>query len=127
MSKYAELKQLCLKIQACGGLGELMRGGLFGDWINRVNPDAVLALIAESEQCSSRLRDVATLCATVEQERDKLRADLERQTELRRQEWNRAEGLKGECELRSAPSAIGTCGRASASARPKSWIVCSRS
>ncbi len=63
-------------------------------YIAAANPAAVLAMIAESEQCSSRLRDVATLCATVEQERDQLRADLERQTELRRQEWNRAEGLK---------------------------------
>ncbi|MGY2183303.1 hypothetical protein [Pseudomonas agarici] len=39
------------------------------------NPAALLALIAENAACASRLREVATACATAEQERDQLKAE----------------------------------------------------
>jgi hypothetical protein len=41
------------------------------------NPGAVLELIAEIESANARLHEVATACATAEQERDKLKAENE--------------------------------------------------
>ncbi|WP_230390318.1 ead/Ea22-like family protein [Pseudomonas guariconensis] len=41
------------------------------------SPATVLALLAEIEHAESRLHDVAVLCATVEQERDQLKAENE--------------------------------------------------
>lgn len=44
---------------------------------HHVLADGVLALLAEIESAETRLHDVAVLCATVEQERDQLKAENE--------------------------------------------------
>lgn len=44
---------------------------------HHVLADGVLALLAEIESTGTRLHDVAVLCATVEQERDQLKAENE--------------------------------------------------
>lgn len=47
------------------------------DYLQVAMPKTVLALLAEIENTESRLHGVATLCATVEQERDQLKAENE--------------------------------------------------
>lgn len=44
---------------------------------HHVLADGVLALLAKIESAETRLHDVAVLCATVEQERDQLKAENE--------------------------------------------------
>lgn len=46
-------------------------------FIAAASPATVLALLAEIESTEARLHDVAVLCATVEQERDQLKAENE--------------------------------------------------
>lgn len=46
-------------------------------FIGATSPATILALLAEIESTESRLHDVAVLCATVEQERDQLKAENE--------------------------------------------------
>ncbi|WDM87475.1 ead/Ea22-like family protein [Pseudomonas asiatica] len=47
------------------------------EFMAAANPSVVLALLAEIERTDGRLHDVAKLCATVEQERDQLKAESE--------------------------------------------------
>jgi hypothetical protein len=70
-------------------------------FIAAANPAAILALLDECERLHTENDEIKYLSLDdqrrrmeAEKECDQLRADLERQTELRRQEWNRAEGLK---------------------------------
>lgn len=65
MTDYTELKRLAENHQ------------FLGHAYTVATPDAVLALIAENEAYASRLHEVATACATAEQERDQLKAENE--------------------------------------------------
>ena len=47
------------------------------DFLQQAMPKTILALLAEIESTETRLHDVAVLCATVEQERDQLKAENE--------------------------------------------------
>lgn len=63
------------------------------DWLRNVGIDGrtqVTRLQAEVESSSARLHEVATLCATVEQERDALQAELTKAREL----WATEQAIK---------------------------------
>lgn len=53
----------------------------YADLALACTPATILALLAEIERTEGRLHDAAELCATVEQERDQLKAENERLTE----------------------------------------------
>lgn len=46
----------------------------FSEFLSECDPDVTLALLADIANTENRLHDVAVLCATVEQERDQLKA-----------------------------------------------------
>lgn len=53
------------------------KGAHNAEFAAAASPVTVLALLAEIESTETRLHDVAVLCATVEQERDQLKAENE--------------------------------------------------
>ena len=53
------------------------KGAQNAEFAAAASPATILALLAEIESAETRLHDVAALCATVEQERDQLKAENE--------------------------------------------------
>ncbi len=53
------------------------KGAQNAEFAAAASPATILALLAEIESTETRLHDVAVLCATVEQERDQLKAENE--------------------------------------------------
>lgn len=52
-----ELRRLCVDIQECGGINQLMSGGLFSKWITMVSPATILGLLDDLDELRLRMAD----------------------------------------------------------------------
>ncbi|MCO7595040.1 MULTISPECIES: hypothetical protein [Pseudomonas] len=70
-----EIKAIALACDPTKCSDEAEEDHRLAEFYSELTPETALALLAEIEHADVRLHEVATLCATVEQERDQLKAE----------------------------------------------------